>query len=82
MNTIQLKEDLQIGSIVIREGTKLGVLDEGFRPDQVLYNGIVQNPGYSGGEDLAQSISNIAAELEDADFLEGLIAGLRGGILN
>ena len=80
MNTITLKEDMQIGRIIIKKGTKVEkILKEDFRPDQVLYNGIRNAPRLRGGADLAMSIMDITNELDDMDFIKGLIDGLTTG---
>lgn len=79
MDTIVLTKDLQIGKIVIKEGTELGVLKEDFRRDQVLFNTIKGRPGKRGGSDLAISIMSIADELQDPEFIQALINGLTTG---
>ena len=80
MDEIFLKEDLQVGRILITKGTELKVLEEDFRPNQVLFNTIKMNPSEQGGIDLADAIIGIVQDLEAVGFIKGLINGLSGDL--
>lgn len=82
-NTIEIKEEVKIGEVILEKGDKIEVIKEVFGVDPEL-NRIAKeyyDKGETGGRQFANAIARSVDDMSNSPFMKGFLNTLKGAFI-